>query len=412
MKKVFFTKVLSLFSFRNVTFLVILILFSVSSYYLWNNKVQLESQVNSLNSSYQQLQKNYQQSLDQDQIYQLEKIKLEESKRQVEEEYEKLKSDASKEKLAKIEEIFQLYQSAISKIDRNNKVKVDNTEVTGQLNDWGQKFLKQDFGSLKETITQANTNLDKKYQEYLASLPPPEPPKPAPAPAAGYSYQSVSTSRGNYNVHLIKMSLSEVRVKTITANESDCTNNCPAKPLADYVKENGAYAGINGTYFCPPDYSACSGKTNSYDFTIFNSNLGKWINAHNLNWNSPGLATFNGSEAHFYAKTTDYTGNTVTAAISNYFGLLSNNNVVVSESVLTSAQKVKGTRGALGTDGTNVYLATISNATVIDAAYVMQALGAKDALNLDGGGSSAMYIGGSYKVGPGRLLPNAIVLVK
>ena len=34
------------------------------------------------------------------------------------------------------------------------------------------------------------------------------------------------------------------------------------------------------------------------------------------------------------------------------------------------------------------------------------------ALNLDGGGTSAMYIGGAYRVGPGRLLPNAIVLTK
>jgi exopolysaccharide biosynthesis protein len=43
---------------------------------------------------------------------------------------------------------------------------------------------------------------------------------------------------------------------------------------------------------------------------------------------------------------------------------------------------------------------------------VLQALGVKDALNVDGGGTAAMYIGGSYKVGPGRLLPNAILLTK
>ncbi|OQX51317.1 hypothetical protein B5M47_01265 [candidate division CPR3 bacterium 4484_211] len=47
-----------------------------------------------------------------------------------------------------------------------------------------------------------------------------------------------------------------------------------------------------------------------------------------------------------------------------------------------------------------------------DAAEVMQKLGAANALNLDGGGSSAMYYNGSYKVGPGRNLPNAVVLQK
>jgi hypothetical protein len=35
----------------------------------------------------------------------------------------------------------------------------------------------------------------------------------------------------------------------------------------------------------------------------------------------------------------------------------------------------------------------------------------RDALNLDGGGTSAMWLG-SYKVGPGRLLPNAVLLTK
>ena len=42
----------------------------------------------------------------------------------------------------------------------------------------------------------------------------------------------------------------------------------------------------------------------------------------------------------------------------------------------------------------------------------MQSLGARDALNLDGGGSAALWIAGSFKVGPGRQLPNAIVLTK
>jgi exopolysaccharide biosynthesis protein len=42
----------------------------------------------------------------------------------------------------------------------------------------------------------------------------------------------------------------------------------------------------------------------------------------------------------------------------------------------------------------------------------MQTLGARDALNLDGGGSAALYIDGSYRVGPGRLLPNVVVLIR
>ena len=92
--------------------------------------------------------------------------------------------------------------------------------------------------------------------------------------------------------------------------------------------------------------------------------------------------------------------------------LLQNAAVVDSEYEQTAVQLAKGTKGSIGVDGTFVYLAIMSNVTVTESAYVLQALGARDAINLDGGGTSAMYLGGAYRVGPGRLLPNAIVLTK
>ena len=58
----------------------------------------------------------------------------------------------------------------------------------------------------------------------------------------------------------------------------------------------------------------------------------------------------------------------------------------------------RGTKGAIGVDGTYVYLAIVTSATVTESAYVLQALGARDALNLDGGGTSALY----SPVGTGR----------
>ena len=80
------------------------------------------------------------------------------------------------------------------------------------------------------------------------------PPDP-PAAGTGYTFSNVVTSRGIFGTHLIKEQLSQVTVKTLTANTTDCTSDCPVKPLAQYVAENGAYAGINGTYLCPPDYA-------------------------------------------------------------------------------------------------------------------------------------------------------------
>ncbi len=233
----------------------------------------------------------------------------------------------------------------------------------------------------------------------------------------GYSDLSVPTARGTFNVHLIKERLADVTVHTLTANSTDCASDCPAKPLAQYVSENGAYAGMNGTYLCPPDYAACAGKVNSYDYAIYNSNLRRWINrAALIGQNS--LLTFNGSttsvyrRSYVYGQSASLMSAPITAAVTMFPLLLQGGAIVDSELEQTAVQKTRGTKGSIGVDGTYVYLAIVTNATVTEAAYVLQALGAQDALNLDGGGTSAMYIAGSYRVGPGRLLPNAIVLTK
>jgi phosphodiester glycosidase len=238
--------------------------------------------------------------------------------------------------------------------------------------------------------------------------------RPAPPETGlGYGYQSVPTVRGTFNVHLIKERLSQVTVKTLTANATDCSNNCSAKPLAQYVNENGGYAGMNGTYLCPPDYAQCAGKVNSYDYAVYNSTLRRWINYNALNAQNGGLF-FNGTSTSVYRRTFAYyqQQTPVTAAITNFPLLVQNGAIIDSTAEQNGSQLLKGTKGAIGVDGTYVYLAIVTNATVTDSAYVMQALGARDALNLDGGGTAAMWIGGSYKVGPGRLLPNAIVLTK
>jgi len=56
-------------------------------------------------------------------------------------------------------------------------------------------------------------------------------------------------------------------------------------------------------------------------------------------------------------------------------------------------------------------LVIASGATVIDLGAVMEAMGMDYALNLDGGGTSALWYNG-YKVGPGRNMPNAIVFAE
>ena len=239
------------------------------------------------------------------------------------------------------------------------------------------------------------------------------PPDP-PAAGTGYTFSNVVTSRGIFGTHLIKEQLSQVTVKTLTANTTDCTSDCPVKPLAQYVAENGAYAGINGTYLCPPDYVQCAGKVNSYDYAVYNSNLRKWLNYGALNGQNGLLAFTSATTCSTYRRSYVFyqAQSPVVAGITNYPLLLQNGAIIDSTAEQGGSQLLKGTKGAIGVDGTYIYLVVVTNATVTDTAYVMQALGARDALNLDGGGTAALWIGGGYKVGPGRLLPNAIVLTK
>lgn len=414
---------------RHLFISTFIFIYLVASVFVAYRQFDIQKKVDDLSTQYQSLSGNndqlaqaYSDVLFEDHLHYLELRKIEAAKNTVEVEYAKFKSEAQGERLAEIEAVYAKYQETINKIARNNAIDLDTAAISDKLGEWGAKFLNQEFDVLTTEMDVAQQTLDQDYQTYLAALPTPTPvPTAAPTQpvtaAAGYSFQSVGTERGTFSVYLVKMKLSEVTVKTVAANTSDCTDNCPAKSLAQYISENGAYAGMNGSYFCPPDYASCAGKVNSYDFALYDSNTQSWRNENTLQWYNNGLAAFNGNNHLFYDDIQQYYfahGNGgVTAGISNFPSLVKNGEVIVDENELTNYQRTaKGARGAIGVDGTYVYLAIGTGATVTDMAYIMKALGAQHALNLDGGGSSALYINGAYKVGPGRSLPNAIVLMK
>ena len=236
------------------------------------------------------------------------------------------------------------------------------------------------------------------------------PPAPPPVTGLGYSLKTVNTPVGQFQAHVVKERLADVTVRTVTANAVDCFSACPAKPLDQYAAENGGYAAIHGSYFCPPDYAPCAAQVNSFEYAVYNTALAKWLNPRALISNS--LFTFTGRTPHFYPRSGTYDRSAVSAGISNYPALLAAGAVVDSTAQQSPTQMQRATRGAIGVDGTYIYLAILPSASVTETAYVMQSLGARDALNLDGGGSAALWIAGSFKVGPGRQLPNAIVLTK
>lgn len=233
-------------------------------------------------------------------------------------------------------------------------------------------------------------------------------------PGAGYSSITVHTEKGDFSASVLSIDLNSAKMITDTGNDGDCGNDCIVMPLADYVARNGGFAGVNGTYFCPPDYPSCAGKVNTFDFSVYNSRLGKWINAGMLSWGARAMVYFDGGGAHYLQNANSFGGG-LGAGIVNYPGLLDNGNVQIDDahSGLADNQKVKGTRVGIGVRGPrNIMIVITRNATMQDSAYVFKALGATGALNLDSGGSTALYYNGRYLAGPGRNLPNAIIFAR
>lgn len=233
----------------------------------------------------------------------------------------------------------------------------------------------------------------------------------------GDSSYEVTTVNG-HTVHLAKFNLSsgQFRVRTDTAADGDCSDNCPTKSLSSYVGDNGGFAGMNGTYFCPADYASCAGQVNSFFWKVYNTRLGKMINATNgLGEGDPFIAFNSSGTARYFSSWSSYGGSgfSAVAGINCKPALISGGNNILNVGSLDDKQRTtKSNRGAIGLKGQVLYLVIAQSATVVDLAGVMDTLDVDYAFNLDGGGSSAMIFNGSYKVGPGRSLPNAIIVTR
>ena len=225
------------------------------------------------------------------------------------------------------------------------------------------------------------------------------------APSSGYSRQKVSTTRGEFVVSMVVAPGARAVIET--ASDSDCTDNCPIKSLVEYVSANGGFAGINGSYFCPPDYPQCQGKVNSFDTLAVNGRSKAVLNRANNVYSTVPLVASYGTSLSFYDQTVQWGADASSGGgLANYPRLLRDG------SVTTTQENGKGTRGFIGMKDGAIVIGHIFGASFADAAEVLKTLGLQNAMNLDGGGSSALWADGGYKVGPGRGLPNAIVLVR
>jgi len=239
---------------------------------------------------------------------------------------------------------------------------------------------------------------------------------------SAYEHKKITARGYDFTVDMITIDMSDpdLRIISQSADKKDCDSTCSAFPLAAYVLENGAFAGINGTYF--ESYNRA--KINYYFFPVYNSKEKIFINEDQLKyWTTGPIFVWDENNRFYYFKDSrefsgvrqfeEKYGVKIQAAIGNKPRLIENGqNLLIEWDIDTKQRDAKLARNAIGVKGDKLYLVIAQSATVPDLAEIMKVIGVDYALNLDGGYSSALWYGDEYMVGPGRNIPNAIVFAK
>lgn len=272
-------------------------------------------------------------------------------------------------------------------------------------------FLAQrNYASAGATLADLDKKLVVEVAKLVASTSTVNVPVNNTPPGAGYSRQQVQSEAGTFTVSMVAADMGSTRVVVDTASNSDCGDNCPVLPLQTYVSRSGAFAGVNGSYFCPASYPSCAGKTNTFDLLVMNKNKYYFNSGNNVYSNNPAVI-FGGGYVRFVSAASQWGRDTgVDGVLSNYPLLVQGGNVTFGGDD-DPKKGSKGNRSFVANKGSTIYIGVVHNATVAESARVMKALGMENALNLDDGGSTALWSGG-YKVGPGRDLPNVILFVR
>jgi len=194
--------------------------------------------------------------------------------------YEKLLDLQNKTKnTAKLEELFAL---ALKQLSQKNYSSAGATlaGLDQKINEESQKIA--NTFKIPDTLPQSNT-----------------------PPSGGYQRQKVLLDNNSFMVDIVSADLNSTKVIVDTASDSDCSDNCPVLALADYIARNGAFAGVNGSYFCPATYPQCANKKNSFDTLLMNKNK-KYFNSDNNVYSTVPAAIFGGNWARFVTQSLEW----------------------------------------------------------------------------------------------------------
>jgi len=301
------------------------------------------------------------------------------------------------------------YEEVLYLEDRGSNVTAEQSKFSSILNYLAQNDYPSAQKAVAELTVEINTEKTRLLSLAAAPIPSNVPEIEVP-PASGYRRQKVVVGDTSFMVDVVSADLSSTKVIVDTASDGTCTNNCPVLPLATFVSRSGAYAGVNGTYFCPDTYPSCVDKKNTFDVLVMNKNK-VYFNSDNNVYSTVPVAIFSGTSARFIGQSSGWGRDTgVDAVIANRPLLVLDGNDVFTSGG-EDKEVIRSNRGFLGATSSTAYLGVVHNASVVEMAQVLQAMGIKNAINLDSGGSTAMWSGG-YIVGPGRDLPNVVLFVK
>lgn len=395
-RKVFIKDKSVIINYFKIFILTSIFIIPLSVYYL-NREHQLKIQISTLVSNETALKSE------------LQKIKKQYSDLENEDQY--LINQKNKKE---IEDIQTTYKKAVDVYEKLLDIKTvsKNTANYDKSFAEGLNLLSQkNYASGEAVLTKLNKDIDSEKNKIVAAFVIPENLQAINTPpSSGYRRQRVDLDIGSYMVDIISADLNSTRVIVDTASDSTCANDCPVLSLSDYVSRNGAFAGINGAYFCPAAYPSCAGRTNSFDTLLMNKNKVYFNSDNNVYSNVPAVI-FGGGWVRFVGRSLEWGRDTgVDSVLANQPLLVSGSQVVFGGDE-DPKKGSKGSRSFVAAKGSNVYIGVVHSATVAESARVLQILGMENALNLDSGGSTALWYQG-YKAGPGRNIPNALLFVR
>ncbi len=238
-----------------------------------------------------------------------------------------------------------------------------------------------------------------------------------------FSIKEISTEKGNVWVRMISLDRSKgIRISVLSGDIFDCEKDCKAKSIYKYFHEiPNAIVAINGSYFCPDDDIKCVDQKRATFWPLYGTNTKTFFNSDKINFTDGSmLAVTEDGDFHYFHRVSEIqnekwfefaTGKKLYGAITSGPSLVEYGKVVVDKEFMNKMQSSQNkARMSIGYNNDRLFIVYTSSSTVPAMAYVMKELGAEFALNLDGGRSGAMMLGGVYYVGPGQDVPNALVI--